>query len=143
MDDGVNDSPIKRIPIRDLKVEPEAESLLDSPAMQPYVNLAVAIMSGQDVSAATAEIAALPLEERYVWRVASALKWAFADLESVSVEADRQTLSPADQKRLLELLKHRPLQFCLFLGALLGQQQMEALMVSAVKQARMIAAHSE
>lgn len=57
--------------------------------------------------------------------VASALKWAFADLETLNAEADRQTLSPEDRKRLIELLKHRPLQFCLFLNALFGEKQME------------------
>ena len=38
------------------------------------------------------EVAALPLEKRYVWRVASTLKWAFADFDSMNMEADRQTL---------------------------------------------------
>jgi hypothetical protein len=141
--DDATDGPIKRVRTRDLKIEPEAEALMDSPAMKPYVNLAVAMMSGRVLSVANAEIAELPLEQRYVWRVASALKWAFADLETVGVKADRQTLAPEDQKRLLELLKHRPLQFCLFLSALLGQEEMEALMVSAIKQSRVIAAHSE
>jgi hypothetical protein len=75
--------------------------------------------------------------------VASALKWAFADLETLSVEADRQTLSPEDRKQLVELLKHRPLQFCLFLSALFGQKQMELLMLSAIKNSRAIAAQSE
>src|SRR5258708_36350306 len=84
----------------------------------------------------------LPLEERYVWRVASALKWAFADLETLNVEVDRETILKEDRKRLIELLKHRPLQFCLFLSALFGEKQMEALMVSAVRNARMVAAQS-
>src|SRR5215831_110499 len=97
-------NPMKRIPLRELKVEPEAQDLVESPAMKPYMNLALAMMQGgdADIVASTAEIAALPLEQRYVWRVASALKWAFADLETVSVEVDRQTLSPEDRKRLIE-----------------------------------------
>ena len=137
------DSPIGRIPIQELKIEPEAEDLVNSPAMKHYVNLAVAMMPGKDLSAATSRISALPLEERYVWRVVSALKWAFADLETMNVKADRETLSPEDHKRLLELLKHRPLQFCLFLSALLGQQEMEAVMITAVKQSRLVTEHSE
>jgi hypothetical protein len=40
----------------------------------------------------------LPLEKRYVWRVASALKWGFADFDNVNVNADRkqcrQRISP-------------------------------------------------
>ncbi len=39
---------------------------------------------------------ALPLEKRYAWRVASALKWAFADFENLNVVADRRTLSQED-----------------------------------------------
>jgi hypothetical protein len=71
------------------------------------------------------------------------LKWAFADLETLSVEADRKTLSLEDRTRLVELLKHRPLQFCLFLSTLLGQKQMELLMLSAIKNSRVVAAQSE
>jgi hypothetical protein len=78
-----------------------------------------------------------------VWRIASALKWAFADFDSANVEADRQTLSPKDRSRLLDLLQHRPLQFCLFLSALLGQKEMEALMISALKNARVVSEHSD
>jgi hypothetical protein len=91
---------------------------------------------------ATAEIAALPLENRYVWRVASALQWAFADMDTLTVEVDRQTLSLKDRRRLLELVKHRPLQFCLFLSTLFGQKQMELLMISAIRNARVFAAQS-
>jgi len=42
----------------------------------------------------------------------------FADSETMNVEADRKTLSIEDRSRLLDLLQHRPLQFCLFLSAL-------------------------
>jgi hypothetical protein len=132
----------KRIPIRDLHVESGAEELLQSAAMEPYRNFAMAVMGGKNNGPAIEALATLPLEERYVWRVASALKWAFADLETLSVEADRQTLSPEDRERLIELLQHRPLQFCLFLSALLGQKQMEMLMISAIKNARVVAAQS-
>ncbi len=98
------------------------------------MNLALAMMGGKDTGAAIAMLGALPLEKRYVWRVASALKWAFADFDTVNVEADRQTLSPEDRQRLTDLLEHRPLQFCLFLSALIGQKQMEFMLVSAISQ---------
>jgi len=71
------------------------------------------------------------------------LKWAFADFDTVTVEADRQTVSPEGRMQLVDLLKHRPLQFCLFLSVLFGQKQMELLMLSAIKNSRAIAAHSE
>jgi hypothetical protein len=141
MDEKKTD-PIEYVPIRDLNVEPEAEELLESAAMEPYLNMAMAMMGGKDTGRAIEELAALPLENRYVWRVASALKWAFVDFETLNVEADRQTLSPEDRQRLLELLKHRPLQFCLFLSALFGQKQMELLMISAIRNARVVTAQT-
>ena len=103
----------------------------------------MAVMGDKDTGPAIEALAALPLEERYVWRVASALKWAFADLETLSVEADRQTMSKQDLERLVELLNHRPLQLCLFLSELFGQKQMELMMVSAIRNARMVAERSE
>ena len=141
MSDEPEDLPTKWMPISDLKVEPLADDLLDSPAMQPYMNLALAMMQQKDIGPAMAEIAALPLEKRYVWRVASALQWAFADMDTLTVEADRQTLSLEDRRRLLEMVRNRPLQFCLFLSTLFGQKAMEVLMLSAIKTSRAVAAH--
>jgi len=74
----------------------------------------------------------LPLAKRYIWRVASALKWAFADLETVNVNVDRQTLSSEDLRKVAELLRFRPLQLCIFLKTLLGQEAMERMMAEAV-----------
>lgn len=142
MDDAPNQPPIQNVPISALKIEPGAEDLLDSPAMEPYVNLALSMMKGEGLESAVREIAKLPLEQRYIWRVASALKWAFADFESVNVVADRKTLSAEDRKKLADQLKVRPLQFCLFLAALFGEKQMEALMVNAIRNVRQLAAAS-
>jgi hypothetical protein len=87
-------------------------------------------------------LSALPLEKRYVWRVASALKWAFVDFDSLNVKADRETMSEEDRTQLVELLRHRPLQFCIFLSTLLGQKNMELMMLSAIKNTRAMAAQS-
>jgi hypothetical protein len=65
-------------------MEPEAEELPESAAMEPYMNRAIAMMGGKDTAPAIEELAALPLEKRYVWRVASALKWVFADFDTVT-----------------------------------------------------------
>ena len=40
------------------------------------MNLAIAMVKGDNVDATVKELAALPLEKRYTRRVASALKWA-------------------------------------------------------------------
>jgi len=133
MDEDNPDDSTEQIPVRDLKMSPEAQDMLDSAAMAPYMNLAVAVMGGKDTKSAVEEIIALPLEKRYSWRVASALMWAFVDFDSLNVEADRQTLSADDCKELVEMLKHRPLQLCLFLSTLFGQKQMELMMLSAAQ----------
>jgi hypothetical protein len=68
--------------------------------------------------------------------VASALGWAFADLDSLSVSADKDTLTPEDFARVRDLLKLRPMQMALFLKALAGTEEMLRMMVQAVGVAR-------
>jgi len=143
MSDQEDDASPKLVPIGDLKMDPAAEDLLDSPAMEPYLNLAMAIVGGKDTGPAMEELAARTLEKRYVWRVASALKWAFADFDTESVAADRKTMSAEDRRRLIELLAHRPLQFCLFLSALFGEKQMELMLISAIRNTRKVMAQSD
>ena len=90
-----------------------------------------------DVGPSLREIAELPLKKRYVWRVASALKWGFADFEDWNVAVDRKTLKPEDADKVVQLLKFRPIQFCMFLKALVGTEEMERLMnhgISVAKQ---------
>jgi len=82
------------------------------------------------------KIAALPLEKCYIWRVASALKWGFADFDSVYVPVDRETLSAEDLGKVVDLLRFRPMQLCMFLKALLGTEVMERIMAEAVAAAK-------
>jgi hypothetical protein len=133
----MDEDEIKRVPIGDLKSEDGVDELLDSPEMQPYIRLAMAGLQSTDVQPQLQALAELPLEKRYIWRVASALKWAFADFDNVNVTADRDTLPDADLTRVLKLLEHRPIQFCLFLSALVGLAEMQRMMVEAIKIAKM------
>jgi hypothetical protein len=73
-----------------------------------------------------------------VWRVLSALKWGFADFDNVNVVIDRKTLQPEDRARIAELIVHRPVQFCLFLKALLGEEAMEQMMLQAIDVAKKV-----
>jgi hypothetical protein len=77
-------------------------------------------------------------EKRYVWRVASALKWGLADFDSLNVKVDRETMSAEDRGQVVESLKHRPVQLCIFLKALLGAEEMQRLMVQAIKVAKQL-----
>ncbi|HLK65049.1 MAG TPA: hypothetical protein VKU19_16515 [Bryobacteraceae bacterium] len=126
------DDSIRRMPIKDLRQEDGAHELATSPEMEPYLRLIMAQMQGGDITAEMEALRQLPLEKRYVWRVASALKWAFADLETGSVTVDKETLTPADFGKVMDLLKLRPVQFCLFLKALVGVEDMQRMMVQAI-----------
>jgi hypothetical protein len=126
------DDPIKRIPIKDLRQEPGAHELAESADMEPYVNFAMTLMQGNDPAPELEAIRQVPLEKRYVWRVASALKWGFADFDSLNVSADKKTLTPENLAKVMELLKLRPIQFCLFLKALVGAEEMQRIMAEAV-----------
>jgi hypothetical protein len=126
----------ERIPVSTIRMEEGAEELLKSPEAQPYMRLAEAVVAGRDAKPALHEISKLPLEKRYLWRVVSALKWGFVDLDDLSIVADRETLSREDFARIVSLVRLRPLQFCIFLTALLGSDGMEQTMTEAIGQAK-------
>jgi hypothetical protein len=96
------------------------------------LNSAMALMQGNDPSPELESLRQLPLGRRYVWRVASALKWGFADFDDLSVDEDRQTSSPEDLAKVMDLLRLRPMQFCLFLKTLVGAEEMVRMMVQDI-----------
>jgi hypothetical protein len=132
----MSDPKFEVVELASLKFETGAEELMNSPEMEPYMRHVEAAMLGGNVDSCVREIAVLPLEKRYIWRVASALKWAFADLEEWSVVVDRQTLPTADLEKVMKLIRSRPIQFCLFLKALVGGEKMEEFMNHAITVAR-------
>jgi len=127
---------VEKIPVKDLTIEEGSKEILTSPNMQPYMQLARMVVKQQDPKEALEVISKLPLENRYIWRIASAFKWAFCDFDDINVEADRATLEEADLKKVLELLRLRPVQFCMFLKALVGQEEMERIMLDALAMAK-------
>lgn len=127
---------IRKMPISELNTEEGAEDLVRSEAMRPYMKLAIAKLQNSGSEEALEELKAIPLEKRYMWRVASALKWALADCDDENVEADRITMSREDFSKLTEFLRFRPVQFCIVLRALFGEQEMLRLMKSAVTLAK-------
>jgi hypothetical protein len=76
--------------------------------MEPYLQYMMATMQGGDGKAELEVISKLPLERRYIWRVASAMKWGFADFDDVTVAADRDTTSPEDMAKLMDLIEILP-----------------------------------
>jgi hypothetical protein len=132
----MSDHDFKLVPVDSLNVEEGAKELMSAPEMQPYRRFIEAAFTEGDVDGSLEEIAKLPLEKRYVWRVASALKWGFADFEDWSVIADRRTLNEEDAAKLMQLLRFRPIQFCMFLKALVGAEEMERLMMQGMAVAK-------
>jgi hypothetical protein len=132
----MTDGKISRVPISEIHSEEGAQDLVRSERMKPYLAFLKAQMSGQDTEPYLAALAALPLEERYVWRVMSALKWAFCDLDTENAIADLHTLSENDLKKVVEPLSLRSIQFCLFVNALIGEDATERIMQHAVKCAK-------
>jgi hypothetical protein len=109
------DDDIRRIPINELRQEDGVHELATSPDMKPYLDFIKAVIQEHDLVPELETIRRLPLERRYIWRVASALKWGLADCESLSAEADRQTLTPEDFAKVKDLLKLRPMQLAIVL----------------------------
>ena len=127
-----DDDSTERIPIHQLRQEPGAHELASSPDMKPYLDFIKAVMQGHDPSPELEAIRRLPLEKRYIWRVASALKWGLADCDDLSVEADKRTLTPDDFAKVMDLLKFRPMQLAIVLKALVGVEEMQRMMVEAI-----------
>jgi hypothetical protein len=132
----VSDQKFKVVELDSLKMEDGAKELMSAPEMQPYLRYMEAAMTGADVGPSVQEIAQLPLDKRYVWRVASALKWGFADFDDWSVVVDRKTLNQEDADKVMQLLRLRPIQFCMFLKALVGIEEMERLMAQGIAVAK-------
>jgi hypothetical protein len=127
---------ISKLPISEIHSEDGAQDLVRSERMKPYLALIKAQIAGQDAGPYLKALATLPLEERYIWRVISALKWAFCDLETESAIADFRTLSEEDRVKVADPLTLRATQFCLFLNALLGEDATERIMQHALRCAK-------
>jgi hypothetical protein len=132
----MTDKRINSLRRSEIHSEDGAQELVRSEKMKPYLAILKAQIAGQDTEPLFAALAALPLEERYIWRVISALKWAFCDLETESAIADFRTLSEDDCLKVAEPLTLRATQFCLFVNALLGEDATERIMQHALRCAK-------
>lgn len=132
----MSDQKFSVVEVDSIRMEDGAKELMSAPEMQPYLRYIEAAMLEKDIGPTMREIAELPLEKRYVWRVASALKWGFADFEDWNVVVDRKTLKPEDADKLMRLLRFRPIQFCMFLKALVGTEEMERLVNQGIAVAK-------
>jgi len=125
-------APTKNVPISEIRIEPGSEELVRSDGMELYLEVLKAEISGRDTGPALAALAALPLEQRYVWRVISALKWGLCDLDTESVAANVETLSEQELKTVAEPLALRAMQLSLFIKALVGEKAAQEIMLRAL-----------
>lgn len=126
----------EQVPINQIRIDEIARDLISS--RPEYAQYLAALARGQNGENELEKIRALPLENRYTWRVASALRWAFADFESMNIDVDLNTLSKEDLNRLQEVV-HMPvraMQFCIYLKSLTGYEATERVMTEAVKAAK-------
>ena len=130
----------KVIPISNINVEDKAQELVHSDGMRPYHALLDARMCGEDTSAFVVAIGALPLEERYVWRIMSALKWGFCDFDTNCVDVDLRTLRGEKRDELNEDLQVRTLQFLVFVCNMLGEVAGEQEILNALNRAKRVLA---
>jgi phage tail sheath protein FI len=115
---------IRQIELSKIKTDPVGDDLTKSPEMKPYVDVIVALMKKEGVKEAVQRVADLNLNERYVWRVASALDLAFADLDSESALLDWEVMSDDERAEISEMLRLRVIQFAYFLRALYGKEEL-------------------
>jgi hypothetical protein len=116
-----------------IEVTPLARSLMQLPEDQPYLGYVEAVLCGRDKKEALQQIRALPFENRYTSRIVGALALAFADFDSLCVEADKQATTRFQWDALLaHELSLRLFQFCLFLRTLLGPDEMERIIGEAI-----------
>jgi hypothetical protein len=84
-----------------------AVDLAESAAMRPYMNYYEAVVRNNDRAAdnAAQQIKHLPLEQRYIWRIMSALKWGLSDFDSKTIKLDLPHLSGEERHEMVQDLE--------------------------------------
>jgi hypothetical protein len=108
---------MRNVPLRGIKVDPLAHELATSEGTRPYLDCLIEAYRNNAVGleAALEVIGDLPLEKRYVWRVFSALKWAFADFEDEYVALDLPHIPELTRSEMTKELERRLLQLRMLL----------------------------
>jgi hypothetical protein len=127
---------VKRIPVRSLRSEEGADEMNRLPEMRPYFEALKATIPGRDPAPELQAVAALPLEKRYVWRIALALRQAFCDFDSETVRMDLATLSAEQIAEVQKLVAFRPMQLAWFFQTLFGIQSMQSHFTQAIRNAQ-------
>jgi hypothetical protein len=123
---------VKMFPVKDVIVEDGAQEMLVEPNVQPYLTNLEARITGRGREEAAKAIADLPLERRYIWRIASSLKRAFVDFDRSRIRADLSAMNAEDFDNAVGLIERRPVQFALLLRTVFGAEEMERVLLEAI-----------
>lgn len=123
---------VQLMEVKDISVEDGALEMATSATMEPYLANAEAAITGRGTDKATNAISQLPLERRYVWRIASSLRQAFCDFDKSSVRADLAAMGAEDFDTVVELIDRRVVQFAMLLRTVFGSEQMEQKLLEAI-----------
>jgi hypothetical protein len=118
--------------VKDIPVESGALEMANSPSMEPYLTRLAAMMAGRGSDAAKKAISELPLERRYIWRIAASLRQAFCDFDKASVRADLGAMNAEDFDAVMVLLDRRPVQFAMLLRTVFGAEEMERTLLESI-----------
>lgn len=110
--------PIK-VKLSDLELDPVGDMLVAGENMKPYISHLKAQMTGADIEATLAAIAALPVEKRYLFRIEQCLGWALADFDSETAKLDAPYMP--DLAATIMNLKVRVYQLLRLLEVLQGE----------------------
>lgn len=127
---------IQEVPIKNIVREDGAHELATSPDVQPYLRLIKGGPSRQGHHSARRRDRRLA--SRKTVRLAGRIGSEMGVRRSRNRErcVDLKTLSPEDLGKVVELLRSRPMQFCMFLKALLSPEVMEQVMNEAIAGAK-------
>jgi hypothetical protein len=107
---------IHKVALKDIKTDQLAHELATSEDTRPYFDCLIkACSKNAGLEAALQVVRDLPLEERYTWRVFSALKWAFADFEDEYVKLDLPYIPEPTRLEMTKELERRFLQLQILL----------------------------
>ena len=113
----------KMINLSQIKTEPVGDDLMRSEKMKPYIDLHVALAKEKGVEAALSLVVNLELRDRYLWRVASALQWAFADFDSGTARIDWDAMSEEERAQVTKMLDLRLIQLSYLISELYGASE--------------------
>ncbi len=82
--------------------------------MEPYLDFAANVMQDADSQGGPGSDSEVGARKALRFAAASALNWGFADFDDLGVEVDKRALTQEDFTKLMDLLKFRPMQYCIF-----------------------------